>query len=429
MAADKLRLLIIAHAFPPQNTTASHRAYSWARTWTDLGHEVHVLTPAKNAFDGSMDMQCNLSGFQVHEVPYLLARRAATSASAVPAALSRAQRWDWIKTLTRRARFSLAMFGDPRLLAYFAMRRAGMRLLAAARFDAIIATSPPEMTFFVARALSRRTRTPWVADFRDLWFRDMRLHQSRIASSLSGPVNRRLVKDATLLVTVSRGLRNRLSAYVRRDAAVCYNGYFESEVAAPGPAHFWNDGKAHIVYTGRMYPGKRDPEPLFRVMERLCRDAPEAAARLAIDFYGFDDPWLRALIDGYRLDERVSVHGFVPFRESVAIQRAADVLLFLDWTDAQAEGILTGKLFEYFASRRPILSLGRHKNTEAAQLIAETQCGVTLAADEEIGGYLHALARTGRPPDVVPQDVIRFSREKQARALLQALRELTLGHS
>ncbi|MGQ0525738.1 MAG: glycosyltransferase [Betaproteobacteria bacterium] len=425
-----LKLLIIAHAFPPQNATASHRAYSWARTWADLGHEVHVLTPTKNAFDGSLDMQADMAGIRVHEVPYLLARRRAQHTDGVePGALSRAQRLDWIKTLTRRARFSLAMFGDPRLLAYFAMRGAGMRILAAGGFNFIVATSPPELTFFVARSLSRRTGTPWIADFRDLWFRDMRLHQSWMASSLSGVVNRWLVGSAALLVTVSRGLQKRLAAYLQRDVRICYNGFFESEVAASGAVPHWNDDKAHVVYTGRMYPGKRDPEPLFRAMAKLKADAPHCAGRLVVDFYGFDDPWLRALIARHQLHEQVVVHGFVPFRTSVAIQRAADVLLFLDWTDAQAEGILTGKLFEYLATRRPILSVGRHKDTEAAQLIAETRCGITLTSEEEISTYLRTLAESARPPDVEPQGVGPYSREKQARDLLRVLRELPRARS
>jgi glycosyltransferase involved in cell wall biosynthesis len=418
MRDRRLKLLIVAHAFPPQNATASHRAYSWARTWTDLGHEVHVLTPVKGVFDGSMDLECDLSGIHVHEVPYVLARRsAANGLKTSGAALIRAERWDGLKTLTRRARFSAAMFGDPRWLACLPMVRQGMRILEARPFDAIIATSPPEVMFCVARRLARRARTPWIADFRDLWFRDMRLHQSRIASWLSGPVNRWLVKRAAHLVTVSEGLQQRLENYLQKKVTLSYNGYLEG-AQAHGVAYPWKDARRHIVYTGRMYPGKRDPEPLFQALARFSRDAPESCARLCVDFYGFDDPWLRALIAKHGIGQHVAVHGFVPFHESVAIQRAADALLFLDWTDVQAEGILTGKLFEYFASARPILSIGRRNDTEAARLIADTQSGTTVTTVDEIAGYLRNLAQSERPPDVVMKNIQRFSRTRQARELL-----------
>jgi glycosyltransferase involved in cell wall biosynthesis len=418
MSDRRLKLLIVAHAFPPQNATASHRAYSWARTWTDLGHEVHVLTPIKGAFDGSMDFKCDLKGIHVHEVPYALARRSAGhDGDMTGSALVRAERWDWLKTLTRRARFSAAMFGDPRWLACGPMVRHGLRLIEAAPFNAIIATSPPEVTFCVARRLALRARTPWIADFRDLWFRDMRLHQSRIASWLSGPVNRWLVKQASHLVTVSEGLQQRLERYLRREVALSYNGYLDTGQASSVAFH-WSDERRHVVYTGRMYPGKRDPEPLFRALEQLSRESPGACARVCVDFYGFDDPWLRALIAKHRVERHVVVHGFVPFHESVRIQRAADALLFLDWTDAQAEGILTGKLFEYFASARPILSIGRRNDTEAARLIADTQSGTTVTTVDEIAGYLRNLAQSERPPDVVMKNMQRFSRTRQARELL-----------
>src|SRR5262245_41430108 len=102
------------------NATAAHRPYSWARAWRDLGHEIHVLTPVKHPLDGAADLKRDLSGLHIHEVPYLLGRASAESDGAAASARS-VERWEWFKTWTRRARFSLAMFGDPRLLAYFPM--------------------------------------------------------------------------------------------------------------------------------------------------------------------------------------------------------------------------------------------------------------------------------------------------------------------
>ena len=60
VARRSMRILIVAHAFPPMNSTASHRPYSWARVWRDLGHEVHVLTAVKHGFDGTVDMARDL---------------------------------------------------------------------------------------------------------------------------------------------------------------------------------------------------------------------------------------------------------------------------------------------------------------------------------------------------------------------------------
>lgn len=424
--SKRLRILIVAHAFPPLNVIGSHRSYSWARFWRDEGHEIHVLTPSKHDIDGMMDLERDLRGICVYEVSYLPIRTSHPG-TVHTGTHSAAGRWEWLKTITRRARFSLAMFGDPRLLAYRPMVRKGMDIIREAQFDFIIATSPPEVDFFVARTLSRRTGVPWVADFRDLWFRDMRLYQSRLASWLSGPVNSWLMKCAAVLVTVSRGLRVRLSEYTGREVLISYNGFFEADRYTLPHSQPKSDGKLHIVYTGRLYPGKRDPEPLFRAIRSLRTKGYDPKSRIVVDFYGFDDPWLRGLVRTYELEKTVSLHGFVPYSQSMALQHAADVLLFLDWTDMQAEGVLTGKLFEYLGAGRPILSLGRRKDSEAAHLIAEANCGVTLTTDDEVENFLLRLLSSDRLPSVASAARDLFSRERQARLLLEALTERILS--
>lgn len=361
-----------------------------------------------------MDLRRDLAGMRVHEVAYLPASRPTPAAASAEGS---AARWEALKSLTRRLRFSMGIFADPRLFAYRPLLRHGLQLSAARRFDAIVATSPPEVTFMVAGALSRRTGTPWVADFRDLWFRDMTLYRSRLAAWLSGPLNRWLVKNAKLLVTVSKGLQERLAAYLGREVLISYNGFFAEQGSAIPPA----DGRRHVVYTGRLYPGKRDPEPLFRALAALGRSMPDLSSRISVDFYGFDDPWLRSLIERHGVQRYVELHGFVPYRDSVAAQRAADVLLFLDWMDVSAEGVLTGKLFEYLGSRRPILSLGARRDSEVAQILARTGAGVTLTEDEEIVQYLKGLLATERPSDLPAAAVQEFSRERQAANLLDAI--------
>jgi hypothetical protein len=111
----------------------------------------------------------------------------------------------------------------------------------------------------------------------------------------------------------------------------------------------------------------------------------------------------------------------------MAAQHTADVLLFLDWTEVQAEGVLTGKLFEYLGTGRPILSLGRRKDSEAARLIAEAGCGVTLTTDEEIEKFLLHLLSSDRLPSVGSAARDQFSRKWQARLLLETLTERILS--
>ncbi len=58
-----MKILIVSFFFPPQNAIGGQRPYSWAKYWSRKGHEVHVLTPIKEAG------LCTNSAFVVHEVP------------------------------------------------------------------------------------------------------------------------------------------------------------------------------------------------------------------------------------------------------------------------------------------------------------------------------------------------------------------------
>ena len=107
------RILIVSHFFPPLNSIASQRPYSWARTWTDMGHSVSVLTTAKMPFDGTPDLELDLSGIEVHTVSYLPATRSTREAGVSHRS---AHHWEHLKRLTRRLRFGLGLFAIYRLV-------------------------------------------------------------------------------------------------------------------------------------------------------------------------------------------------------------------------------------------------------------------------------------------------------------------------
>ena len=101
------------------NAIGSHRPYGWARAWRNMGHDVEVLTACKYAFDGATDLQRDVSGMRIHEVPYMAGGAASRPPSGVEPAV---HRWEWLKTTTRRARLILGTFGEPRWRCYHARR-------------------------------------------------------------------------------------------------------------------------------------------------------------------------------------------------------------------------------------------------------------------------------------------------------------------
>ena len=62
-----MKILIVSIYFPPYNSIASLRPYSWAKWWSRQGHEVTVLTMPKRPLPQNFPMPCE--GFEVVELP------------------------------------------------------------------------------------------------------------------------------------------------------------------------------------------------------------------------------------------------------------------------------------------------------------------------------------------------------------------------
>ena len=56
------------------------------------------------------------------------------------------------------------------------------------------------------------------------------------------------------------------------------------------------------------------------------------------------------------------------------MQNQASILLLLEIDSMETRGIIPGKVFEYFAAKRPILAIGP-KNWEAGNMVRDTQSG------------------------------------------------------
>lgn len=411
-----LRILIITHDFPPLNSSAAHRPFSWARVWTDAGHEVHVLTTEKYSHDGRVDLQHDLKGIKIHPVPYLRGMPPIRTGVS-PGSSSRGKLFDWIRLFTRKVREGFGPFAQAQVLFYRPLLRAGRDLLRINHFHLIISTSGPDVCPLVAKQLASEQGIPWVSDYRDVWFPEFAVNRFSMTNYFVDRLNRYLLRGPIAVSTVSNGLAEYLRPICERTVWVCYNGYLEiDQQQLPNqPEH---DGKRHVVYTGNFYPTKRDPTVFFDALQELSLQVPDLKEKLQIDLYGPIEGWVLRLIDERGLQDLVFSHGNIPYALSLVRQRAADLLLFVDWMDWGAKGVLTGKLFEYLASKRPILCVGNRKDSEAADLITSCRVGMVATTVNEISRTMGDLLQGSL--QISPDDrlIDTFSRRAQALSLL-----------
>ena len=380
-----MRILFVTHAFPPLSIIASHRTYGWARAWAAAGHEVHVLTTAKHSFDGPQDLFLPTDNLHVHAVSWFSNK----AVQQVPTSTTPAGQtsWNTWKQRTRQLRNRLGLLADIRLLLVPSLLRVGMKLTSDKVFDVIVGVYGPPSSIIAASLLQRKTRIPLVIDYHDLWSENYVQQRTTMGKRFAHALEKSLLKRALMLVTVSRGLAKRLEESFGARTCVAYFGYLRDDDDPPSPLDA-RSTVSNLVYAGRLYEKHQTAPKFFRSLGKALDRKPELRNMIRADFYGPDQGPLQSMITSNGVTAIAHLNGVVPQPRILAIERDAVGLLFFDWADPDAEGVLTGKLFEYLRSKRPVIFIGAGFTTEASELVRQSGAAVILQTEEEIERFL-----------------------------------------
>ena len=247
--------------------------------------------------------------------------------------------------------------------------------------DAIISTGPPHSMHLIAKALHKKLNIPWVADFRDPWtdidfYKDLKL--TCRSDRKHHRLERQVLCEATRVVTVGWDCARGLENHGANNVAVITNGYddvIQSVETDENPSQ--NSRKrlfvmSHIGIIG----ANRNPETFWKALSEICVETDENPS-LKIRLIGQIDNSVIESIKRNNIEKYVEIIPYIPHNQVVAEQQKSDVLLLFVNNTPNAKGILTGKIFEYMASGRPILCIGP-EDGDSARIINETQSGVTV---------------------------------------------------
>ncbi|WP_429119689.1 glycosyltransferase [Aeromonas veronii] len=119
-----------------------------------------------------------------------------------------------------------------------------------------------------------------------------------------------------------------------------------------------------FMHIGMLYKFKRTSEPFISAARNLINTHPEYKDKFKIEFYGANDKFIKDAELG-DLSGVVSFNGSVSYLDSLKLMTQADALLLREADFAQ-DGLSTspfypGKLADYFAVKKPMLSVGMSK--------------------------------------------------------------------
>ena len=434
-------ILLVTHYFPPLNRVPSLRVGQWAKYWAKSGVQVTVLTTRKLSLDGPRDLEMPLPDLvnviEVNYIPQWLNKRLQNKQNQKVAANQQTSGTSpvikQLKYFVRRLRKVMGSMLDLHDLWVNSAVIRGKNLLKEQNVDIIVSSYGPPASHKIAAKLKQSfPNIPWVADFRDLWANNhiasakglFRLWENWAESKTVG-------QYADILLTVSKPLAEDLRSRRSQPVMVVENGFDPDEFSN---LSFEKEGitqlktsKVTIVYTGTIYPGKRDPSPLFKAVRQLFELGILRKGEIQMRFFGDNLANLNQIVEQYDVKDFVDVCGHVDRQTALLAQRNADLLLLLEWGDPTARGVLTGKVFEYMASGKPIIGVGIQKDNAAGALIEETGTGLSCGNDvERIKKVLQELIAQGTWAAYQPvhDKIASYRRDAQAIRLLEIFSEL-----
>ncbi|MFC1900292.1 glycosyltransferase [Chloroflexota bacterium] len=267
--------------------------------------------------------------------------------------------------------------------------KAGNKLIKQEDIQAIISTSAPLTTHFIARELKIRNKIPWLADFRDLWTQNHKYHYHALRKALDRRLELRTVSMADAVTTVSGPWTEKLRTLHERKTVYSITNGFDPENINEPPVKLTD--KFTVTHTGTIHPEGQNPAILLLALHDLISENIIDRNDIDIRFYGRWIAWLDNKIEELGLTDIVRQYGDIPLQTALEKQRESQLLAHFKWEDSQENGAYSLKIFEYLGARRPIIVTGGFAGDVVDELLDECKTGISAITVEDIKKTLRAF--------------------------------------
>ncbi|MDX1651377.1 MAG: glycosyltransferase family 4 protein [Brumimicrobium sp.] len=246
--------------------------------------------------------------------------------------------------------------------------------------DAIASTGPPHSAHLIALKIKQKHQIPWLADFRDPWtqidFYD-KLMLSKKADRKHKKLEKSVLEGADAVTTVSKHCAIGLNEITDKKVNVITNG-FDTDDFQHLPSFQYDEFS--ITHLGSMNPD-RNPFALWDALSELVKENEQFRKDLRIRFIGKTDLSVFEALEKRSLSDKVENLKYLPHDQAVNKAAESAVLLLALNNTPNVMGIAPGKLYEYLALNRPILSVGPPSG-DAARIVTEANAGKTIDFDD-----------------------------------------------
>ena len=363
-------ILVISYYFYPLNSIGAVRFTMLKKYWEHKGYDVTVITCGHS---GKSDLD---NTFYIQD-PKLNPLKKLANKLKCKLGITVKQRPDWEELAFEYANNNLNL----------------------STFDFIIGTYPKVENLSLAYRLSKKCKAKLILDFRDGFIFESLNSTNNLQKTCKKAFEAELVSKASLVVTVSPPLTNYfMETYKNVNAKTIFNGFDPEDMLPPVELKNKNKPK-EILFSGQLSKSRKGENIGLKVFvmkyDQLTEDQ---KSKYHIQFIGHFSKEELALIE-----PRFTVKGKVSRSEIKKEQAKADAFLLLVSSDIPS--MITGKIFEYLACRKPILSFTN--KAYLSTIIENTNSGINVLSTDprsldDIFNSLFAL-------ELSKEDVIPFS--------------------
>ena len=408
-------VLVIAYYFPPLGGAGVQRTLKFVKYLPDYGWLPHVLTVQDNASLQDSSLTAEIPA----EIPITR-----TPILRLPPRLP----WRLRNFISR---WFLIVDEQLGWLPYAVS--AGQRIIAeSGDIQAIYSSSSPYTAHLVAHHLHRRTKLPWVADFRDPWIenpyikfptslhrrmnehleRSINIEAERVILNTDGSRQCYFQKysdlPATKFIAIPNGYDQADSPLIRREAQV--------------------DSIFTITHLGSLYQKTRSSEYFLTALHEAFQAGKLLPDKVRVRFIGTIDKETKNFVRQLKLSSCVELLGYLPHRQALNYLFDANLLLLIPSYGKGGDLFVPAKLFEYLATTKPILCLA--EPGACADLILQARSGwvVSPTAISEIAVQLVRIYQQWETGNLITnpdRDMIAsFERRKLTGQLANLLTEI-----
>jgi glycosyltransferase involved in cell wall biosynthesis len=291
-------------------------------------------------------------------------------------------------------------------------------ILNTEKIDAIITTGPPNSTHLVGLKLKKKYNLPWIADFRDPWtdifFYDL-LYHTRIATIIDKRLERKVIEAADSITTVSNTLidmfKEKSTIINPEKFTTIPNGFNPEDFLIPSTPP---KDSFVLMYIGSLSIDY-NLECMIKAFSNVIKANPEV--KIKIVMIGKIDAKINEIFNREGILPNLEIINFVLHNKVIELLKSSTSVFFTIYPALRKEGLISAKIFEYLAVKKPILCVGPTKG-DVAKLIHECKAGEVLDYEDESGitNYFQSLVdkwKLNYNLDLSGEEYIKYSRYNQ----------------